>query len=118
MKGFLAGVVVTAPITILLLYVVMSGRTNTVMRIERGQIRQQIAEEKFDSDFDQAWNSMSVSDKEMKERELARQERLARLREKERQFDEQFNRRFEQSQEDVEDLREILSSQDDQTERL
>lgn len=119
MKGFLAGVVLTAPITVLLLYVVMSARTDTVIRIERSQIRQQIAEERFDSDFDQAWNSLSVSDKELKEREQARQERLARLREKDRQFDEQFNRQFEQNQEDMEDLREVLSSQDNhQKERL
>lgn len=110
MKGFFSGIAVTAPVTALLIYVVMSGRAATIARIERAQIHQQILEEQFDSDFDQTWHSLSMSDQELEERQNARKVRLAHLREKERQFDEQFDQQFNQTQNDVEDFRDILSS--------
>jgi hypothetical protein len=111
MKGFFAGVAVTAPITALLIYLVMAGRVETVARIERSHVQQQISTEQFDSDFDRAWNSMSLSDKDRQKREKERQERLARLREKEREFDRQFAEQFDLSTADAADFREVLSGE-------
>jgi len=111
MKGFFAGIAVTAPITALLIYLAMAGRVETVARIERAHVEQQISTEQFDSDFDRAWDSMSLSDQDRKKREKARQERLARLREKEQAFDRQFAEQFDLSASDAADFREVLSSE-------
>lgn len=117
MKGFFAGVAVTAPITALLIYLVMSGRVETVSRIERAHIQQEISNEEFDADFDRAWDSMSLSDKDKQKREKERQERLARLREKEREFDRQFEEQFGLSAADAADFREVLSDEKEEEKR-
>lgn len=112
MKGFLAGIVVTAPVTCLLLFVVMQSRYDTITRIERSQIHQKIQAEQFDNDFDRAWSDLSPSSPskldKVKAKEQKRREKIAALKARQKRFDDQFDDQFDQIMTDTEDLRDAM----------
>lgn len=110
MKGFFAGIVLTAPITALLLYVSMAGRQETVSRIERQEVRQQLQAEEFDAEFDRAWRDLRKIPPEARSKAEERRQRIASLRERQEQFDAEFDRQYTQTGADTRDLREVLET--------
>lgn len=101
-KSFLTGVAVTAPIFAVILMYVLQGREQTDIKQQAQEVRQQIEEAKFDSDFAQAWNGGKV--------EVPRnhRERIKALEAEERELKARSATTAEQDQADIKELRQAL----------
>lgn len=104
MKEFFTGVLVTAPITAFIVQLALSGRQEVTTTQERHYVDQQLATQVFDQQFEDAWNTAKLSDHGGN-----RAERIRRLEKRKAQFDQEFDRQFATSQQDVSELRQALS---------
>lgn len=103
MKEFFTGVLITAPITAFIVQLALSGRQEVTTAQERHYVDQQLATEHFDRQFDEAWNGVKPTVAK------GREERIAVLQKRKSQFDQEFDRQFATSQQDVSELRQALS---------
>lgn len=104
MKEFMAGVLLTVPITALLLLFVLDGRQGVQIRQERIITEHQLSAEEFDSDFASAWGGNQKS-----ESFTGRDQRIAALRARRERFDQDFEKAYKGAQNDAEDLRRAIT---------
>ena len=104
MKDFFTGVLITAPITAFIIQLSLSGKQEVTTAQERHYVDHQLATQIFDQQFEEAWNTSRLpAHKEN------RNERIKKLEERKNQFDQEFDRQFATSQQDVNELRQALS---------
>jgi hypothetical protein len=61
-KGFVGGVAVTAPMTALVMYLVLGQQAAVETRLERHEVRQEITRVEREESFDAAWEAMTGTD--------------------------------------------------------
>lgn len=110
MKGFISGVLATGVVTAVILLFMLEGRQEVQIQQERHIVTQRLNEAEFDRDFSNAWNSMNgreVSENENDQKSIE----IARLKERQKAFDKEFDQAFNRTQNDAEALRRELESQ-------
>jgi hypothetical protein len=104
MKEFFTGVLVTAPITAFIVQLALSGKQEVTTAQERHYVDQQLATQVFDHQFEQAWNTSKLP-----AHNENRAERITKLEQRKNQFDEEFDKQFASSKQDVDELRSAIS---------
>jgi flagellar motility protein MotE (MotC chaperone) len=136
MKGFLAGVFVTAPLTALIMFFVLQGKHDVQLQQERLHVEQRLDELRFDRSFDRAWDELSSSrcncncscpvcenstsntvssTRHVAKEQDERDKEIARLKERKAKLDQEFDRQWEQFGKDLEDFRDAIPENFDNT---
>ncbi|WP_024299766.1 hypothetical protein [Methylomicrobium lacus] len=105
MKDLFTGVLITAPTTAIILLFALSGKNEVLTAQERHYIDQHLAADLFDQEFEAAWGSLKLASNAEN-----RAERIKKLEERKKHFDEMFDQQFATSQTDVLELRAAIQN--------
>jgi len=105
MKDLFTGILIAAPTTAIILLFALSGKNEVLTAQERHYIDQNLSANLFDQQFEAAWgSSKSHSNAEN------RAERIKKLEERKKHFDEMFDQQFATSQSDIHELRAAIKN--------
>lgn len=110
MKGFMAGIVVTAPIMAIVMFLFLGQTQQINTKQDRVRTDTQIDSLQFDQDFSKAWENMGGGQLDSKENKKERKKRIEKLQEKrqaqakeEKELDKKSDRVFQKFQEGMQE---------------